>query len=358
MCEVEGCGYQTKSKAGLTLHKRIHSHPFHCNVCYKWFATKKCFQNHKYIHSKDKSFKCDQCSKSFSINQNLQAHIKYFHKPNNNDRNDSDSDEDKELKCITRSKAKTIKRKYNRMKIIDKAKVTCTFPDCCAVPSNKKHLSQHKNINSKKIFKCNYKGCKKVLNSRFTLSRHKIKHLGKFKCDKCNYIGECLAKLNKHKGKHSEERPIKCQHCDKCFKDNYGSLRRHIERTHPDQCPDLPLLKCQVNGCQYRTKSKDALILHKRNHILQFECNVCHKRFSRNNAFEIHKYIHLKDKPFKCDQCSKSFPGHRNLQRHINNLHKPKIIGCDIKECGKDFSTARSSRQQMKITRKVSNVSR
>ena len=302
VCEVEGCGYQTKLNAGLNQHKRIHSHPFQCNVCHKRFARKESFENHEHIHSKDKSFKCDQCSKSFAVYQNLQIHINYLHNPNNNIVNDKKDEDDKELKSkpskqnkfVTKSKARNIVRKYKTMKIIDKTKLTCTFPDCGAVLSSKKRLSYHMDIHSDETFKCSHKGCNEVFKTRHTLSSHKYKHLGRFKCDldTCNFIGDCLSKLTQHKLSHSDERPIKCQYCDKRFKNTYGALRRHIERTHPDQCPELPLLNCLVIGCQFQTKSRDFLVRHKRNHSLPFECNVCHKSYARKDNFEYHINTH------------------------------------------------------------------
>ena len=80
--------------------------------------------------------------------------------------------------------------------------------------------------------------------------------------DTCNYIGDSYSKLNIHKLSHSDERPIKCEHCDKGFKDKYG-LQNHLKMVHLDQCPDLPLLVCETDGCKYKTKSKDSFIRHK-----------------------------------------------------------------------------------------------
>ena len=340
-CEVNGCEYQTKSKAGFNQHKRIHSHPFQCNVCHQRFATEEAFENHKYIHSKDKSskksFQCKSCSRNFSVHQNLQLHINYSHKPNNNDMNnsdknnkkeqelnscnnnnkcvkksniglvgnrrktstkvmsdsdsegneengtevsdwdnnndvnDSDSEEDNDEveeesnpsninKFVTRSKAKKIKGKNRNMKINDKTKLACTFPGCGVVLSNQKNFSYHMDMHSDQTFKCKHKGCNKSFNTRYSRRRHNYKHLGKFKCnfDGCDYNTNCSAKLKKHKTKHSDERPMKCQHCDKCFKHNIA-LEDHIEKLHPDQCTDKPLLNCLVIGCQYQTKSRYSL---------------------------------------------------------------------------------------------------
>ena len=141
-------------------------------------------------------------------------------------------------------------------------------------------------LHSDKTFKCNYKGCNEVFKTRERLRRHRYQHLGKYKCqfDTCNFIGESFSKLEKHKITHSDERPVKCKHCDKRFKNKYG-LNGHMKTLHPDECRDLPLLVCEVKGCQYQTKSTGGFNAHKSKHNLPFECDICHKKFANKTTF-------------------------------------------------------------------------
>ena len=272
----------------------------------------------------------------------------------NNDMNDSDSEDEKEVeeknnnnklkrnssyrvKCDKKSKTKEVVSKYKEPQFIGDGKVACTFPDCGAVVLYC-NLKYHLDLHSDERFKCNYKGCNEVFKTRERLRRHRYQHLGKYKCqfDTCNFIGDSFSKLEKHKITHSDERPVKCKHCDKRFKNKYG-LNGHMKTLHPEECRDLPLLVCEVDGCQYQTKSTGGFNGHKRKHNLPFECDICHKKFANKTIYKDHRYRHSDEKPFKCKHCSKGFPTERNLRRHTERLHKPQTIPCDVKGCGKYF---------------------
>ena len=291
---------------------------------------------------------------------------------NNNVMNDSDSEDNEEVeekkknkvkrnyrkrvKCEKRSITEEIVCKYKRTENINNVRVTCTFPDCGAVLLYS-NLKYHWDLHSDKTFKCDHIGCDEGFNTRSKLRKHRNRHLGKFKCDfdTCNYIGDSYSKLKIHKLSHSDERPIKCEHCDKGFKDKYG-LQNHLKMVHLDQCPDLPLLVCETDGCKYKTKSKDSFIRHKHIHSLPLECNVCHKRFARKRLLDDHQYRHTGDKPFKCQHCSKSFPTEHLLNNHTMNLHRPKTIPCDVKGCEKKFTTTKNLNNHMKTHQDKSGI--
>lgn len=50
--------------------------------------------------------------------------------------------------------------------------------------------------------------------------------------------------------------------------------------------------------------------------IRPFKCNDCDKSFNRNSALKSHRLIHLKCRPFICRLCSKAFIDQRSLDRH------------------------------------------
>ena len=321
VCEVDGCGYQTKFESILNQHIGIHTLPYECYVCHKRFSNGTNLEVHQYVHLRQKIRRMYKESEDNNKND-----------WNNNDIKHSDSVEDKKelewnpwkkFKCVTKSTAQKIVRKYKKMKIIDKAKVTCTLNGCGAVVL-KRNYKYHRNLHSDQAFKCNDKRSERHSTTRYRLNEPKIKHIGKTMCDSngCKFISDSSAELKIQKLRHSEERPNKCEYCGKCFKDNYES-EDHIKRIHPEECPDLPLLVCEVDGCGYQTKVKAGFNRHKLIHSHPFQCNVCHKRSARMKYLKHHKYIHSEDKPFKCNQCSKSFSVHQNLQLHINYLHKP-----------------------------------
>ncbi|ENN78673.1 hypothetical protein YQE_04845, partial [Dendroctonus ponderosae] len=69
-------------------------------------------------------------------------------------------------------------------------------------------------------------------------------------------------------------------------------------------------------------------------------CNVCRKKFLNMKAFRKHLRTHIKDRPFKCKQCSRSFTEEIYLNNHMRS-HLPeeqKPHECSI--CSKRFMHA------------------
>jgi uncharacterized Zn-finger protein len=67
-----------------------------------------------------------------------------------------------------------------------------------------------------------------------------------------------------------------------------------------------------------------------------YKCDQCTKSFSRMSHLVSHIRLHSGDKPYKCDQCMKSFSSNSNLVRHIRLHTGDKPYQCD--QCTKTFS--------------------
>ena len=89
-----------------------------------------------------------------------------------------------------------------------------------------------------KPFKCGYEGCDKQYTRKQSLQEHFVSHTGisRFRC----YSGECTGKiafsnqysLNRHiRAKHTFEKPYRCNICDKRFRRN-ECLKHHIVHVH------------------------------------------------------------------------------------------------------------------------------
>uniref|UniRef100_A0A8C8W662 C2H2-type domain-containing protein n=1 Tax=Peromyscus maniculatus bairdii TaxID=230844 RepID=A0A8C8W662_PERMB len=74
--KCEECPRTFKYPCRLSAHQRIHKKQksFFCNTCHKGFYTHSDLRVHKVIHQKNKPFKCSTCRKSFSNQTNLKAH--------------------------------------------------------------------------------------------------------------------------------------------------------------------------------------------------------------------------------------------------------------------------------------------
>ncbi|KAF9183284.1 hypothetical protein BGZ51_004140 [Haplosporangium sp. Z 767] len=51
----------------------------------------------------------------------------------------------------------------------------------------------------------------------------------------------------------------------------------------------------------------------------RYQCQYCHKRFSRPSSLRIHTYSHTGERPFKCSEegCGRQFSVQSNMRRHL-----------------------------------------
>lgn len=89
----------------------------------------------------------------------------------------------------------------------------------------------------------------------------------------------------------------------------------------------------QYNDTGTETKAK----------YIEFECDVCPKKFVKKHRYEAHKRTHLGLKQWKCEHCDKEFTKYYTLCTHMKARHydessgPPKYV-CDIEGCGKVYS--------------------
>jgi len=106
-------------------------------------------------------------------------------------------------------------------------------------------------------------------------------------CRICNKQFKKLFNLKQHLRTHSNERPLKCDQCEKRFNDR-SSMNKHSRTVHADFRPHL----CKI--CGKRFSSTSHLLEHQATHtnIKKFECHLCDKKFAFRSSLNKHLTVH------------------------------------------------------------------
>lgn len=152
--------------------------------------------------------------------------------------------------------------------------------------------------------------CFKILSAERFVAHLRLHQAPKFQCDFCGFLFRTKQALLRHmKSRHNKEFSIACSTCGKNVKKE--SLKAH-EATH--------------NPVKIYVK-----------------CEVCHKLMQMKNLklhIEMRHGDRYKEKNFICE-CGKAFRYEKQLNKHIEQVHKKVNLG-KIYECeGCDFSTTR-----------------
>lgn len=224
-CDFDGKIF--KNKYSLVGHMTNHRPKIKCELC-SVLIFDKSFKNHlKEVHTEDRKYRCDICTKAFKTKALLGYH-RTIH--------------DKKFQC------EICNRKFNVMRFL------------------KQHMDQY-HINPKS-FSCEI--CERKFNTKYILNFHKKihnKNLPKpFKCQRCNFATRNKNSFKYHKGYHerldekfkSIKDPIKCELCPTLCR-NARALNYHNKAIHSK-------LEFQCDLCGVYKKLKQLL----KSHILLF----------------------------------------------------------------------------------------
>ena len=215
--------------------------------------------------------------------------------------------------------------------IISKAAVSCKF---CKknfgrnLASYKKHMVNEHEEPENSVYEC------PVCSKKFAKNKHLVQHvkihlgIKDFKCDKCGTTYGREETLKRHLVNHSKKRPYSCSICPKSFaRSEY--LNAHMQAHNRT--------KHICEKCGVVCSSKFNLDIHLKKHLKEkpFACELCNKSFVRSDFRDNHMEVaHKRNKP-KCNVCGKLFSRRDVLKRH-EKLHKKPTFDC--KFCLKSFS--------------------
>ncbi|XP_062549578.1 zinc finger protein 85-like [Armigeres subalbatus] len=131
---------------------------------------------------------------------------------------------------------------------------------------------------------------------------------------------------------------LSCDECSTPF-DTYKQFSEHSRLNHNQK----PTLHC----CNKTFQIKHKILRHINTHLRPFKCEECAKTFTDAHALQVHKigqHLSSEDKPFKCDKCPKSFQKQQLLRSHLK-LHER--VDCSI--CKKSFSNVYAMKNHTKM---------
>ncbi|CAG2112435.1 unnamed protein product, partial [Medioppia subpectinata] len=305
VCDINGCGKRYKRKVYLNEHKRIHlGHKYQCDVeeCEAIFVSKKYLRTHKRnIHTNtERRFVCDF----------IGCDKKYY-----------------TIRDLSRHKGIHLGHTYQ-------------CEECGKCVRTTESLIKHKRIHLGETYRCSEVDCRATFTTEVYLKKHIIiRHGSKYRCDHkgCDYKTGCLSYLKSHQISHSNERQFKCSinGCDKTFKTE-TSFNKHQLRTHSDFFADIPWIECSHTGCQYRSKIKPDITVHMKTHSKPYRCDECGKSFGSTDCLKRHKRTHDKSSQIPCEwpECERRFTNNNVMKAHMNShtcetTYRCQWPGCD-----------------------------
>ena len=303
LCDI--CKKKFSDFITLKTHMKYFHKLYKCGLCPETLSSAiKLTEHIRLIHSlfdhnkKQSNPKCNSCDKTFSLIEDLKAHVGREHSSNT-----------KSLKNHVNSNSNkpTTNVFYNE------------FNDYC------------KKCNNMESSACNFCGCS------VCSGKHDPKLL--LCCDNCLYFFhlKCLdPPLDEIPGEEKDD-----WYCSKCTDE-----KKSEETIYNSPFPDAESTSGSVDVSESSKIESESTKVKK-----EFKCEFCHKTYASPQSIKEHQqnfHEGFGKIRYKCDSCIKSYTSAQMLRGHKQNVHEGKKSECHI--CGKFVSYAQNQlRKHIKI---------
>lgn len=180
----------------------------------------------------------------------------------------------------------------------------------------REHISLHYPMITKPILTCD--NCNNLYPDEKTLKYHRCTKLRKYKCSQCKQGFKSEDRLKFHEDFHKNKSTF-CDICKKDFKFE-SRIYLHFAGVH-NGIRDKPYC-CDVCGKTFTWLT--VLNSHKRTHTNErpFKCGKCDARFCNKYSLSGHMPSHEDYPQFYCDKCDYHTGRKQNLQKHVSRFHK------------------------------------
>ena len=312
---------------------------YNCNKCNFQAKRQKSMVNHKKTQWYQKNTKpchiCDICDLKFCTPASL-----HFHQ----------------------SKEKHLRSKYNK-------EIQLSCERCDFVTDLSFRMEDHKTSRGYQngpisCNQCSFKSCTKFAWKKHYKEIHHIKDIKdsylksiNLKCQKCDFIGNSLTHLYRHKRIFVLSQRKSALLCNKCIpqlnKNKNGrlvskfctksALKKHVKSDHKKS--KMPELKC--DKCDYVTRNPNRLKSHQKYTFYKigakFYCDICNFGFCTKITLNSHAQAkHSTSKSvvkLQCDKCQTKFSDFIEMRKHITvgkaNRKRFKNLGNGPFKCPK-----------------------
>lgn len=340
------CGRHYSSKKSLDRHLITHHEKtFTCNKCNKHFFHLDKLVEHSKLHEmkeKSKPVLCKICNKNFRKTDTMVRHLNVHKRANPKEVLSilKEIRDKRKLESISESEKTVIEVKNNDNKketdeksvcnhnMISDKQATCTLRTDCTSPTSALlfldvNASENDSFDNNMVYKCKY--CTKRYTTEKSLQRHLLVHADKkFVCNVCNMKFYREDRLQSHKNRYGhDENKISPEVQKPSDEKSTIKLINSWIREELDSDNEEKGFPCKICGKSYDTKkslSKHQLSTHNSEEEGCASCGEmcnCDEKYKEQKANEGLK-------PYKCNECNKSFNKEDKLQKHIMNHERPK----------------------------------